>query len=952
MLTGDYSRLYDRLKSGIPEARLIHDPLRTFAYGTDASVYRLIPRLIVQIESEAEVILVLQATGELGLPVTFRAAGTSLSGQALTDAVLVLMGPSGWRRMMVNEDAGEIRLGAGVLGAQANQFLAPYGRKIGPDPASVNSAKIGGIVANNACGMASGVVHNSMYTLKQMRMILADGTILDTGDDESRRAFMTGKKAMVDRIMSLRRRILENPETAARIREKYAIKNTCGYSVNALIDFDDPIDIIQHLMVGSEGTLGFISEVTFMTTHEAALKAAALMLFPSITKACEAVLLLRECSVSAAELMDRVALRSVEAKPGMPPYIRTLADGAAALLVETRADDRETLETQVAGIVRKFASFPLAHPFEFTADTARMEALWDIRRGIFPSACAGRRKGTAVIIEDIAVPIHHLENTIVDVRELFQRYGYEHPVIWGHVFDGNVHFVLTPDFTDPEAVDRYRRFMDDVVDLVVDKYNGSLKAEHGTGRNMAPFVEREWGPEIYGFMREIKQTFDPENRINPGVIINDDPQVHVKHFKGMPEADPIVDACIECGFCERNCMSHELTLSARQRIVVYREMARLARTGDDPARYATLATGYRYFGDDTCAADGLCATSCPVDIDTGRLIKQLRGGRASAGSRRLAAWIGRHMDAVTAATRWGLAAVDRANAVLGVDRMARLSALGRRLSGNLLPAWTPYMPRNAAAISCITPPPKPSGDLRVVYFPACITRTMGPSREDDESLDLRRTTESLLKKAGFGIIYPRNIDKLCCGMPFASKGFADAAAERAAALGAALLDASENGRIPVLCDMSPCLYHMKETLDRRLELYEPIEFTLKFLSRRLEFRKLPETVAVHSVCSAKKMGLEGMLRELASMCAQTVVAPQVTCCGFAGDRGFTHPELNAFGLRHLREQLPSDCRGGYSTSRTCEIGLSRHGGVSYRSILYLVDRCTAPLEARAGRNSV
>lgn len=943
MLTGRYATLYAALSDRIPGERLIHDDLRTFAYGTDASVYRLVPKLIVRAESEADVILTLNQCRELKLPVTFRAAGTSLSGQALSDSVLILIGSEGWRNYTVNADASEITLDAGILGAQANQYLAPYGKKIGPDPASVNSAKIGGIVANNACGMASGVADNSMGTLKAMRIIFADGTVLDTGDPASRSAFLDLKSEMVARIESLAARVKGDAAMSARIREKYAIKNTCGYSVNALVDYDDPIDIIQHLMVGSEGTLGFISRVTFRTVHEAPHKAAALILFPSIAKACEAVLILKNCAVSAAELMDRVALRSVENKPGMPPYIKTLDDRAAALLVESRADDPEALRRQIDEIVNGFESSPLVHPVEFTTDPERMAALWNVRKGIFPSACSARKPGTAVIIEDIAVPIHHLESTLNDLQALFEAYDYESPVIWGHVFDGNVHFVLTPDLTNPDEVADYKRFMEAVVELVVDRYNGSLKAEHGTGRNMAPFVAREWGTEIYGVMREIKDIFDPEGLINPDVIVNDDPDGHVRHFKAMPVSHPTVETCIECGFCERSCMSHDMTLSARQRIVIFREMARLARTGENPERLAELRRDYAYYGDATCAADGLCATTCPVEIDTGKLIKHLRHEALSPTAARFASAIGDHFGAVTAMARIGLNLVDKVHGAVGTARMSRMAALARRLSGNLLPLWTPYMPKNAAAISCM--PLREAKPLQVVYFPSCINRSMGPARHDPLQASLIETTESILRKAGYGVIYMEEMDRFCCGMPFASKGITDTARKKERELSAALLRATENGRIPVLCDMSPCLLHMKETLDGRLDLYEPVAFTLKFLADRLKFTKIPETVAIHTVCSAKKMGLEEKFRRLAEMCAERVITPEVICCGFAGDRGFNVPELNAHGLRHLREQLPEACDHAYSTSRTCEIGLSHHSGVSYQSILYLVDRCITAMAA-------
>lgn len=939
MLARPYQSLLDRLGPHISQSRLISDPLRTLAYGTDASFYRLIPQVIVKVENETEALAVLKNCRELEIAITFRASGTSLSGQALSDSVLMALGPEGWRDYHINEDYTEITLGAAILGAEANGYLAPHGKKIGPDPASLNSAKIGGIVANNACGMASGITGNSMGTVLGMRIIFADGSVLDTRNQDSRQAFLTRRRDLVDGVADLARRLREDPATVSRIRRKYEIKNTTGYSVSALINFDDPIEMIQHLMIGSEGTLGFISAVTFRTLDVPVHRSTGLMLFPDIARACEAVVVLKDCQVSAAELMDRASLRSVEDKPGMPPYIKSLGDTVTALLVETAADDTEILQRQVDEIATTFAGFPMAREFEFSTDPDQAAALWSIRSGLFPSVCHARQKGTTVIIEDIAVPIDQLRDCLLELQEMFAQYAYKDTIIWGHVFDGNVHFVLTPDLSDPDEIVKYKAFMQDLAEMVVDKYDGSLKAEHGTGRNMAPFVRREWGDLIYDVMRGIKALFDPEHMLNPGVIINDDAESHAKHIKPMPRAHDLVDTCTECGFCERSCMSHDLTLSARQRIVIYREISRLEASGENPARLAELKKAYVYYGDQTCATDGLCALTCPVEIDTGKLIKALRHDRLSPTSRQIGARMAGRMGTVTAFTRFGLGVLDRVHRLVGTRQMAAVAAGLRRLSGNRLPQWTAAMPTAAARV-------KPSTFVRhtrdrVVYFPACINRSMGPA--GGLGLDsLPLTTATLLEKAGYDIIYPERMDDLCCGMPFASKGLSESAAAKAGELGDALLSVSDNGRIPILCDMSPCLYHMQETLDARLQLYEPIRFALAYLAPRLVFNKISEPIAIHTVCSAKKMGLEADFRRLAEMCADKVVTPDVICCGFAGDRGFTVPELNAFGLRRLKRQLPPEVNTGFSTSRTCEIGLTTHSGIDYRSILYLVDQCTRP----------
>ena len=941
MLTGTYQQLYDRLKADIPENQLIHDPLRTLTYGTDASFYRFTPALIVKVENETEVLQTMAACRELHLPYTFRAAGTSLSGQALSDSVLILLGTN-WKEYTIHDGGQSVTLDVGILGAEANRFLAPYHRKIGPDPASINAAKIGGIVANNACGMSSGIEDNTLYSILGMRVVFDDGTVLDTMDPASRQAFTTNRQDIVDKITALSQRVKNDAAMHEKIRHKFTIKNTTGYSVNALIESDDPIDIIMRLMVGSEGTLGFISKVTLRTIEDARLKATSLAFFPSIKTACEAILALREAKVSAAELMDRTSLRTSENKPGMPSFLKDLGPDAVALLIETWANEKAELTAQIETIATVLDPFDLIRPVAFCTDPKGCGDLWKIRQGLFPAVCIEREPGTTVIIEDVAVQVELLGPMLADLQKLFEKYGYKNTVIWGHAFDGNVHFVLIQNFETKTEIRRYQGFMEDLVEMIVGKYDGSLKAEHGTGRNMAPFVAREWGEDIHGVMREIKDIFDPGKLINPGTIITDDPTAYLRNFKKMPRAHSLVDTCIECGFCERNCVSHELTLSARQRIVAYREMARLTRSKENPKRLKELTDAYEYYGNQTCAADGLCALTCPVAIDTGKLIKHLRHENNSPLAKKTAAFVGNHMCLVTGAARTGLGTVGAVHSMVGTKAMKSMASGARSLSGNRLPRWTEHMPKRAQSV-------RPEADLfdaprKVVYFPSCITRSMGVSKAYAEEDSLTRTTENLLHKAGFAVRYPEGMKKLCCGMPFASKGFTETANQRARELEKALLEASEDGKIPVLCDTSPCLFHMKETLDPRLQLFEPIEFTLIYLAPHLTFRKIPATVAIHVTCSAQKMGLDARLKELAEMCARTVAAPFMNCCGFAGDRGFTFPELNAHGTRNLKKQLPPDCTQGYSTSRTCEIGLSEHAGITYKSILYLVDRCTEGIE--------
>ena len=934
MLSGKYKVLYQQLTSAIDTKRIFHDPLYTLAFGTDASFYRLIPKMVIKAKNEEEVSFILKESSKLAIPVTFRAAGTSLSGQAISDSVLVIAG-NHWTKFKIDPDGLKISLQPGLTGGKVNSLLARYGRKIGPDPASIDAAMIGGIAANNASGMCCGTAENSYKTIASMRVIFADGTLLDTSDPESKHQFSQTHPQLIQDITEIAASVKANAELADRIARKFKMKNTTGYSLNALVDFTDPFDIIEHLMIGSEGTLGFIAEISYKTVVEHPFKASSLMVFPNIEKACNAVSLLKSAPVSAVELMDRAGLRSVEDQAGVPNYLKTLSPTASAILVETRALHQVDLNQKIKVILDTITSIPSEIPIEFTSIPSEYALLWKIRKGMFPSIGAIRKTGTTVIIEDVAFPVARLAEATLDLHRLFEKWEYREAVIFGHALEGNLHFVFTQDFGSQSEVDRYANFMADVADLVVSKYDGSLKAEHGTGRNMAPFVEKEWGHEAYQLMKQIKQIFDPQNLLNPGVILNNDPKAHLQNLKPIPAASEKIDKCIECGFCEPTCVSAELTITPRQRIVVYREMASLARSGHEPHIAASLAKSYPYAGNETCATDGLCATACPVKIDTGKLIKVLRTEEIGEHQAR-AVWIADHMSGVTSSVRGALSVVGFFHTVLGTPIMKGISGGLRTLSGNRIPLWNAFMPVGAKKINT-NQLQKAKTDKKVVYFPSCINRAMGVSKENRKEKQLSEKMLELLNKGGFEVIYPENLNSLCCGMAFSSKGYTDAGIKKSNELEVALLKASENGKYPVLCDMSPCLFTMKENMKSGMKLYEPVEFILDHLLSNLEITPMQETITVFPVCSMKKMGLENKLVELAEKCATKVVVPETNCCGFAGDRGFSFPELNEHGLRNLKIQLPEDVRYGYSTSRTCEIGLSLHSGVSHQSIVYLVD---------------
>ncbi|OLO11792.1 4Fe-4S ferredoxin [Chromohalobacter japonicus] len=946
-MNAPYRELLEALRERLPAHKLIDDPLRLLAYGTDASFYRLIPQVVVRPDSEEELMSVLAECRHRRLPVTFRTAGTSLSGQAVTDSVLIQLN-QGWRDYRIFDEGRAIRLQPGIIGARANQLLAPYGRKIGPDPASINSCMIGGIAANNASGMCCGTAQNSYRTLRDMRVILADGTLLDTGDAASREAFRTSHGELLEALETLGFETRANTPLAERIRHKYRLKNTTGYALNSLVDFEDGFDILAHLMIGSEGTLGFISAITYDTVPDAPLKTAALAFFPDMATACRATLALKSAPVSAVELMDRAALRAVEGAPGMPAGLDTLPAGATALLIDVRDEEESALEACIAAVHVALEGLKTLEPLGFTRDPETYARYWKVRKGLFPAVGAIRDVGTTVIIEDVAFPLEHLEAGVAVLTETFQRHGYDDAILFGHALEGNLHFVFPQGFETPAEVQRYAALMEDVATLVADEYGGSLKAEHGTGRNMAPFVEREWGAEAYALMWRIKSLFDAEHLLNPDVILSRNAELHLHNLKPLPAADPIVDKCIECGFCEPVCPSRELTLTPRQRIVIQREMARLEVSGgqEDASRLTALRDAYQYQGIDTCAADGLCATQCPVGINTGDLVREWRHRQVveRGGTARL---VGRHFSGTTRIGRGVLRLADTTHGVLGTGMMSAWTQGVRRLSGERLPQWLPSLPGPAPVRILERRAGKAVGGKRdkVVYLPACATRVFGVSRGDKGNDAVTRTTLALLEKAGYEVVIPAMIGHLCCGMAFQSRGYFDEADHKARELNRELLMASQNGRYPVLCDTSPCTQRMSERLDARLTVQDPVAFAHDHLLPRLEITPKRARIALHITCSSTCMGLGDKFLALAEHCADEVVMPpEITCCGFAGDKGFMVPELNAAALRGLADAVRG-CEVGYSNSRTCEMGLSQHAGIPYRSILDLLHEVSRPCVA-------
>ena len=933
-LIKDYERFAKEAKE-ICKDRVYTDHLRRYAYGVDASCYSYLPKVVVKAEDEREVRRLIRLCQQCGTPFTFRAAGSSLSGQCSSEDVLIVCN-DGFKKMEVIDDGKALKCECGVIGSDANDLLKPYNRKIGPDPATLATALVGGILNNNSSGMCCGTAQNSYKTIRSIRVVLLDGTVLDTSDKKSIEQFLREKPQMVEDILQLRKEILADEELTHLIHHKYKIKNTTGYGLNSLVDFEDIIDIINHLFIGSEGTLGFVSEIVYNTVEDVPHKGCGLMFFSTLNDASLAVVALANMGrekVVAAEMMDYQSLKAVQTLENVPDFVREVPEGTSAILFQTESYSKDTVDKNLAFIKEQLKDIPTAIPSLYSQDPKEYDSWWAIRKGILPIVGGQRRKGTTVITEDVCFQIEDFTKGIEMLTELFHKYDFvDGGVIFGHALSGNVHFNITPDFSDPKDTKNFGDLVKEMSERV-SGFGGSLKAEHGTGRMVAPFVEMEWGKKAYEINRRIKATFDPERILNPDVMITDDPDVYKKNLKAQCVIDDAFTICMECGFCEKHCPSRNLTLTPRQRIALLRETKRLENEGNFTLA-SELRKGYEYFGVDTCAACSMCKGLCPLSIDTAQIALSMR--RIDPPAPELAKKIYDNFSTTLQMCRAGVSLEGIAGSIITQKAISKITEGLHGVTG-----VTPYVPKTTPKANRykLKNRIKPTNFEKVVYFSTCANRAFKPNQGYDDDRSLQQVVESLCNKAHIDIIYPQHIENLCCGLSF--ENYDDVHERAVKDLHDALMKASQNGKYPIVIDHSACFNHAFKHMPD-LEINDISEFLCKYVVPHLDIEKCDERVIVHKQCKIKSLNKSQYIEDLARLCTDHVFnIKSFACDGFAGQKGFFTPELNKSATKDLAGEIAEyGATLGVSSSSTCEIGLGENGGIPFVGVAFLLDRCS------------
>jgi D-lactate dehydrogenase len=942
LATGTPQPLRGELEQLLGTDRVLARASDIVRYASDASPYRLLPQVVVMARDAEDVAKTLAFGKRSGIPVTFRAGGTSLNGQGQSEGILVdvrrhfsgVAVEDGLPREGGEEiEAATARVKPGTVLGHANRVLAPHGRKLGPDPASTDIACAGGVIANNSGGMRCGVSKDSYSTVSSMTLVLPSGTMIDTAAPGAAERFAAEEPELAKGLEAIRDEIRADAELSERIRRKFAIKNTTGYRLCAFLDAEEPLEIFRRLVVGSEGTLAFVAEAVFETVPLPACTTTSWIHFPGIEEAIGAVREVVDSGATAVELMVAPALIAAAWNMvGAPEEWKELSPESAVLLVEYGGADEDELVAQVAKAEGILAGHETIQPFAFTREAEEIELAWRVREGLHGLIGRVRIPGTALIVEDVCVSPERIAEGARDLQALLGEHGFL-PGVAGHASAGNLHFMLTPDFAKQEDLERYEAFMAKLVELIVDKYDGSLKAEHGTGINMAPYVEREWGEVATELMWRVKRLTDPDGVLNPGVVLNRDPDVHLRNLKTTPAIEESANTCVECGFCEPVCPSRNLTTTPRQRIVLRREIARQPK--GSPLRKALLEE-YEYDSLETCAADGSCQLACPVGIDTGAMVKELRRERHGERAEAAALAAAKRWKAVEAGSRLGLRLA---------GPLVRRTKRGRNLPGAARRGGEgDPLPTKAGSVGRGSPSP-PQSAVAAVYVPSCTNRIFGGNPVE--------ALVAVSARAGMPVWIPDDVAGSCCGLPFGSKGFAGAQRHKANEMVERLWRWSDEGSLPIVIDAASCTQAVtdpgegvlsEENAERlsKLEILDSVAWAHDRLLPKLEVGNKVASATVHPTCATRHMGLAPRLRSLAGFLADDVyVAPSATCCGFAGDRGISHPELTEAATRPQAEELSGRHFDAHlSNNRTCEIGLGRATGANYESALILLERLT------------
>lgn len=521
---------------GLIDGEVYDDAVHRKLYATDASIYRQLPAAVTFPKSVKDLSKIVKFCRENAISLIARGAGTSLAGQVVGAGLIVDTSLHMTKILEINAEERWVRCQPGVVRDELNQALESFGLVFGPNTSTSNRCVMGGMVGNNSCGTTSIYYGNTRDKLLSMEVVLSDGSITELGDSGT-----DDSNALMQRVLDWSECIQKTPHKSSAIESAFPPeelqRRNSGYALDELLREKPAAQCLHKILCGSEGTLALTSAVTL---HLDPLPPKYSLLigleFDTVRKAMEAVIDVMKSEPYQCELIDDIILNCTKGHPTFGPYLDIFDTiPKAFLMVELRKEDEEDLVVLRKGWLEWQKRTERASRIQFFSGK-QAEDLWTLRKaGLGLLANLPGEARAVACIEDTAVALKHLPNYIDEFDQLMQSFD-QQPVYYAHAGAGELHLRPVLNLKEKDDRNKFEQICQASAELVL-KYEGSISGEHGDGRVRAPFLEMMYGPEVYGWMREFKQLWDPDGIFNPGKII--DPEPILSDLRTHDQMDPL-----------------------------------------------------------------------------------------------------------------------------------------------------------------------------------------------------------------------------------------------------------------------------------------------------------------------------------------------------------------------------------------------------------------------------
>jgi FAD/FMN-containing dehydrogenase/Fe-S oxidoreductase len=890
------------------EGEVRFDPISRALYSTDASVYQIEPLGVVVPRSREDIVRTVRIAARHGASITARGGGTSQAGQAIGSGLQVDTSKYVNRVLEVNPAERWALVEPGIVLDELNAQLRPHGLRFAPDISTASRACIGGMIANNSSGARSVLYGKTIDHVLELQVVLADGSLAHfrplqgaeleevcRGDSLEARCYRTVRRLGAQYTEEIDRRF---PKVLRRVG---------GYNLDEFVDPARPVNLAK-LIVGSEGTLALVLAAKVNLVPLPRAKAVLTIEFAQLLDALAATPLLLRHHPSAIEIMDKFILDHARESPALDALRRSIlqTDPEALLCVELYGDRAEDLPPRLDAIEQALAGSGLRCRCARAIAPSDQARIWSMREASLGLSMAMKGDDKSLsFVEDTAVAPEKLREYIDRFLKIVRGHGTV-AGIYAHASVGCLHVRPVINLKTEEGVQRFQAIANDVADLVLE-FGGALSGEHGDGLVRGPFIEKMFGPALYGAFREVKQTFDPAGLFNPGKIVDAPPiTTNLRYGAGYRSRTPAtwfdyaeygglagaVEMCSGVGACRKTlegtmCPSYMATREEKHSTRGRANTLRLVMAG----RIAESGLGDHGVYDvlDLCLECRACKAECPVGVDVARFKSEFLADYWRRHGTPLRA---RVIGGIHAMSVWGSRLAPVSNAVaastlgrwLGeklfqIDRRRTPPAFARETFAQIFagrPSSRPALPAPTASSA----PPAPM----VILFNDTFTNYNHP--------EIGVAAVDVLAAAG---LTPRLAPHACCGRPMISQGLLEDARELARQNTDALYDAAARGERIVFLEPS-CLSAVRDHLERALASGRA----------RLDLRPGPASILLHGHCHQKAMGLLAPARALLSRVPDgKVVDLDAGCCGMAGSFGYAREHYEVSQQIGERRLLPA-----------------------------------------------